>query len=80
MSAKILGVQQYFRVSNPKILRVQAVSRVIIPEKLLSTSSIPEYRTLKYEYSEYTKYMNNLPPILVTLLQGTRSIYLHLPT
>ena len=37
-----------------------------------STSSIPEYRTPKY--SEYTKYLKFLSPILLTLPQGTRSI------
>ena len=47
--------RQYSRVSNLKMPEVQATSRVFNPEKVGSTSSVPQYT--KPKYCEYPKYL-----------------------
>ena len=74
MNTKILGVQQYFRVSNPKILWAHAVLRPEILRVRAVSRSIEPWNTPNTRST-----WSNLSPILVTLLQGTRSIYCNFP-
>ena len=77
INPEILGVQQYFRVSNPKKLLGQAVMRAIIPEILRVRAVSRSFEPWNTPSRRST--WSSLSPILVTLLQGTRSIYLQHP-